>query len=30
MVAKDGYVRLPKGPGLGIEVDEAFVKRYAA
>lgn len=29
MVGKDGYVSLPQGPGLGIELDEAFVKRYA-
>lgn len=30
MVENDGYVSLPQGPGLGIEVDEAFVRRYAA
>jgi L-alanine-DL-glutamate epimerase-like enolase superfamily enzyme len=30
MVGKDGYVALPPGPGLGIEIDEAFVQRYAA
>jgi D-galactarolactone cycloisomerase len=26
---KDGFVTVPTGPGLGIEVDEAAVKRYA-
>ncbi len=26
----DGYVRLPDGPGLGIELDEEFVKKYVA
>src|ERR687885_453780 len=30
MVGQDGYATLPEGPGLGIEVDEGFVKRYAA
>jgi L-alanine-DL-glutamate epimerase-like enolase superfamily enzyme len=30
MVGQDGYVALPGGPGLGIELDEDFVKRYAA
>lgn len=29
MVDKDGYVHLPTGPGLGIEIDEEFVKQYA-
>jgi L-alanine-DL-glutamate epimerase-like enolase superfamily enzyme len=29
MVGKDGYVSLPQGPGLGIEIDEDFVRRYA-
>ena len=29
MVEADGYVPLPEGPGLGIEVDEEFVRRYA-
>ncbi|MBI3972796.1 MAG: mandelate racemase/muconate lactonizing enzyme family protein [Chloroflexi bacterium] len=29
MVGNDGYVRLPGGPGLGIELDEAFIKKYA-
>jgi L-alanine-DL-glutamate epimerase-like enolase superfamily enzyme len=28
-VGPDGYVPLPEGPGLGIEVDEDFVRRYA-
>ena len=26
----DGHVALPDGPGLGIAVDEAFVRRSAA
>ena len=30
MVDQDGYVPLSPGPGLGIEVDEDFVKRYTA
>ena len=30
MVAKDGYVHLPQGPGLGIDLDEAFVTKYAS
>ena len=30
MVGNDGYVTLPQGPGLGIEIDEDFVRRYAA
>jgi D-galactarolactone cycloisomerase len=30
MVEADGAVRLPDGPGLGIELDEDFVRRYAA
>jgi L-alanine-DL-glutamate epimerase-like enolase superfamily enzyme len=25
----DGYVAIPDRPGLGITVDEAFVRRYA-
>ncbi|WP_274651038.1 mandelate racemase/muconate lactonizing enzyme family protein [Paenibacillus humicola] len=25
---KDGYIRLPDGPGLGIELDESVVKKY--
>jgi galactonate dehydratase len=29
-LAEDGYVRRPTGPGLGIEVDEAEVRRVAA
>jgi L-alanine-DL-glutamate epimerase-like enolase superfamily enzyme len=28
MVDKDGYVTLPDGPGLGIEIDEAYVRKY--
>jgi L-rhamnonate dehydratase len=24
----DGYVPVPRGPGLGVEVDEALVERY--
>jgi galactonate dehydratase len=27
---EDGFVRIPEGPGLGIEVDEAAVRRQAA
>jgi L-alanine-DL-glutamate epimerase-like enolase superfamily enzyme len=30
MVGADGNVALPEGPGLGIELDEAFVRRYTA
>jgi D-galactarolactone cycloisomerase len=30
MVASDGYVHLPDRPGLGIDIDEDFVQRYAA
>jgi D-galactarolactone cycloisomerase len=26
---RDGWVTIPDGPGLGIEVDEAFVRRHA-
>jgi D-galactarolactone cycloisomerase len=29
MVDADGYVTLPDGPGLGIEIDEEYVTRYA-
>lgn len=29
MVGPDGYVSLPQGPGLGIELDEEFVRKYA-
>ncbi len=29
IVARDGYVAVPEGPGLGIEIDEAAVRRYA-
>jgi D-galactarolactone cycloisomerase len=28
-VGRDGWVDIPTGPGLGIEVDEAFVRRHA-
>jgi galactonate dehydratase len=27
---KDGYVKIPDGPGLGIEIDEGFVRQQAA
>lgn len=27
-VAKDGYLEVPKGPGLGVEVNESIVERY--
>jgi L-alanine-DL-glutamate epimerase-like enolase superfamily enzyme len=27
---KDGYVDVPQGPGLGVEVDEAAIEKYAA
>ncbi|MEH7096321.1 galactonate dehydratase [Neobacillus vireti] len=27
---KDGYVSIPQGPGLGIEIDEEFVRKLAA
>jgi L-alanine-DL-glutamate epimerase-like enolase superfamily enzyme len=25
---RDGYIRVPEGPGLGVEVDEAAIQRY--
>ena len=25
---EDGYIRLPEGPGLGIELDEEALRRY--
>ncbi|MNY74388.1 D-galactonate dehydratase [compost metagenome] len=25
----DGYVKIPKGPGLGIEIDEDYVRERA-
>ena len=28
-VARDGWVEIPTGLGLGIEVDEGFVRRHA-
>ena len=27
-VSKDGYVKIPEGPGLGIEIDEDFVDKH--
>jgi muconate cycloisomerase len=30
LVAKDGYMKVPTGPGLGVEVDEEKLKRHAA
>lgn len=30
ILPEDGFVRVPDGPGLGIEVDEEAVERYAA
>lgn len=30
MVGADGYVSLPAEPGLGITLDEAFIRRYAS
>jgi len=29
-VLRDGCVRVPDGPGLGIEIDEAALRRYRA
>jgi L-alanine-DL-glutamate epimerase-like enolase superfamily enzyme len=26
---EDGYVELPIGPGMGIEIDENYVTKYA-
>jgi L-alanine-DL-glutamate epimerase-like enolase superfamily enzyme len=26
---EDGWIAIPTGPGLGVEVDEAFVERCA-
>ena len=28
-LVKDGYAIVPKGPGLGVELDEAALARYA-
>jgi L-alanine-DL-glutamate epimerase-like enolase superfamily enzyme len=28
VVAKDGYMRVPQGPGLGIEMDHSVLERY--
>ena len=25
---ENGYVRVPQGPGLGVEVDEAVIEKY--
>ena len=25
---KDGYVEVPKGPGLGIEIDDEAIEKY--
>jgi L-alanine-DL-glutamate epimerase-like enolase superfamily enzyme len=30
LVPEDGYLRVPQGPGLGIELDEAQVERLSA
>lgn len=30
IVAVDGYVQIPEGPGLGIEIDEEAVRRFVA
>jgi L-alanine-DL-glutamate epimerase-like enolase superfamily enzyme len=30
MVDKEGNVPLPQGPGLGIELDEDFIRKYSA
>jgi D-galactarolactone cycloisomerase len=29
LVVEEGWITIPDGPGLGVEVDEAFVERYA-
>jgi len=29
-ISKDGYVKIPDGPGLGIEIDDSYVDRYRA
>lgn len=29
LAARDGFIRVPRKPGLGIEVDEAVVRKYA-
>ena len=26
--AKDGFITVPDGPGLGVTLDEEFVKKY--
>ena len=27
-ISKDGYVKIPDSPGLGIEIDDSYVDRY--
>ena len=27
-VPKDGYVKIPDGPGLGIEIDDSYVDKH--
>ena len=29
MAAKSGYVEVPSGPGLGLEIDEQLLKKYS-
>ena len=29
LVFKNGYIAPPTGPGLGVELDEAMMKKYA-
>lgn len=29
-IDKDGYVHIPRGPGLGVELNQAFVEQYTA
>jgi len=29
IAAPDGFMRVPQGPGLGIDVDESIIARYA-
>ena len=28
ITAVDGYMAVPQGPGLGVEVDEAVIEKY--
>jgi L-alanine-DL-glutamate epimerase-like enolase superfamily enzyme len=30
LISRDGYLTVPDGPGLGIEVDEKILLRYRA